>query len=246
MINQWDHNAAKRHEQILKGLDFSFDNVLSPTFIKLVHGIEDIKMQNILDVGCGSGILTYRLSRLVGNIRGIDPSAKSIEIAKKEFGTIKNLEFLCNSIEDHQINEKYDVVVSNMTIQAIKNIKKVFYSISRLMNKPGTFIFSIPHPCFWIEYRKKVGLDEYKNYSYGRNSKYPITFSISNDRIPLPSHVPLYHRRIEYYSNQLNLAGFFIKRLLEPYPKEIEGANTNWETPHFLFFICSLTNYSGV
>ena len=242
MINQWDNNAAKRHKQILEGLDYSFDNVLSPTFIKLLNGIEEVKMRNVLDVGCGSGILTYRLSSLVGNIKGVDPSAKSIKIAKKEFGTIKNLEFLCSSIEDHQSNEKYEVIISNMTIQATKNIEKVFYSISKLMNKSGVFIFSIPHPCFWIEYRKRIGLDEYKNYRYGRNSKYRITFSISNDRIPLPSRVPLYHRRIEYYSDQLDLAGFCIKRLLEPYPKEIEGTNANWETPHFLFFICSLAN----
>jgi len=246
MTNPWDNNASKRHKQILDGLDFSFDNVLSPTFVKLINGIKDIKTLNVLDIGCGSGILTYRLSKLVGNIVGIDPSGKSIDIAKEEYEKVKNLEFRCNSIHNLQSKDKFHIAISNMTIQTIKNIEQAFRSISRIMNRSGTFIFSIPHPCFWIEYRKKIGLDEYENYRYSKNSAHRITFSISNDRNPLPSYVPLYHRPIEYYSTQLSVAGFFIEHILEPFPKKIENMKTNWEIPHFLFFICSKSNNRGV
>lgn len=245
MTTQWDNNAAKRHEQIMEGLDFSFDNVLSPTFINILKGIKNIGPKKVLDVGCGSGILAFRLSKYTGNIVGIDPSKKSIEIAKREYEKIGNLEFLCTSVEDYRSKELFDVVISNMTIQAIKDIKKAFCSISKLMNKSSTFIFSIPHPCFWIEYRKRIGLDEYKNYRYCKTSKYQITFSIRNDRKPLPSHVPLYHRQIAQYSKQLSTAGFVVTRLLEPFPKIINNANTNWETPHFLVFVCSKSNFSG-
>jgi 2-polyprenyl-3-methyl-5-hydroxy-6-metoxy-1,4-benzoquinol methylase len=245
MTAQWDNNAARRHKQIIEGLDFSFDNVLSPTFIKLLKGIKNIGSKKVLDVGCGSGILTYRLSKYTGNIIGIDPSIKSIKIAEREYEKIRNLQFICSSVEDYRNKEVFDVVISNMTIQAIKDIKKAFCSISKLMNKSSIFIFSIPHPCFWIEYRTKIGLDEYKNYKYFKTSKYQITFSISNDRKPLPSQVPLYHRQIALYSKQLSAAGFLITSLLEPFPKIINNANTNWDTPHFLVFVCSKSNSSG-
>ena len=37
---------------------------------------------NILDIGCGGGLLAEPLCRLGGNITGIDASAKNIKIAK--------------------------------------------------------------------------------------------------------------------------------------------------------------------
>lgn len=245
MINPWDNNAHKRHQQILDGRDFSFDKVLLPTFIKLLKGIKNVKSCNVLDVGCGSGILAYKLSKQVGRIAGIDPSRKSIEIANYEYRKLQKIEFHCSTVDKFRGKRKFDVAISNMTVQAIKNIGQVFSSVSRLLKDSGLFIFSIPHPCFWISYRKTIGLDEYKNYSYNKNSAHAITFSISNDRNPLPSPVPLYHRRIEYYSTQLSMAGFSTRQMLEPIPIRVKNVKANWEFPHFLFFVCEKSNYQG-
>ena len=239
-INAWDINAKSRHKQIIEGQDLSFDSVLSPTIIKLLRKIDNIKTHKVLDVGCGSGVLTNKVSDFVRSITGVDPSKSSIELAKNEFGNKANLNFICSKVETLKPRGKYHIVYSNMTFHAIRDIKLAFTSIASHLDSNGLFIFSIPHPCFWVNYRKKIGHDDYKNFSYKQNSSHQIRFSISTDRNPLPGLVPYFHRPIEYYSSKLLESGFEIARIYEPSLLNHNDPNikANWENPHFMFFSC--------
>lgn len=240
MSNPWDKNAEIRHKQILEGKDLSFSNVLAPSVINNVCAIKNIAGGSVLDIGCGSGILAQKLAKRVKSIIGIDPSQKSIEIANREYGNIKNLSFHCVAIENFNSPKKFQVVVSNMTLQTIKNINPVLKSVTRHMTNTGQFIFSIPHPCFWADYRKKINPEDFKNYTYRKNSRYKISFSISKDRTPLPSSVPYYHRRLETYEMELRNAGLRINQIIEPFPVRIDEEHIKkyWDFPHFIIFIC--------
>ena len=44
--------------------------------------IEPLKGLEILDIGCGGGLMSEPMSRLGGNVTGIDASEKNIKIAK--------------------------------------------------------------------------------------------------------------------------------------------------------------------
>ena len=49
---------------------------------KDVFASQQLKNLNILDVGCGGGLLSESLARLGASVTAIDPSAKNIEVAR--------------------------------------------------------------------------------------------------------------------------------------------------------------------
>ena len=48
----------------------------------LTNHTHPLKGINILDIGCGGGLLSEPMCRLGGNVTGIDASKKNIEVAK--------------------------------------------------------------------------------------------------------------------------------------------------------------------
>ncbi len=57
-----------------RGIDYDF-------YIQLA---QDIKAQSILDLGCGTGLLTRELASHNWNVRGFDPSAQMLAYAQKQ------------------------------------------------------------------------------------------------------------------------------------------------------------------
>ena len=60
---------------------------------------------NILDIGCGGGLICEPLSRLGGNMTGIDPSERNIKVAKIHAGKQSNIKYLCTSPEKLKIKK---------------------------------------------------------------------------------------------------------------------------------------------
>ena len=67
---------------------------------KLKSSSRPLKKINLLDIGCGGGLLSEPLCKLGANIVGIDASIKNIEVAK--FHAKKNglkINYICSSPE---------------------------------------------------------------------------------------------------------------------------------------------------
>ncbi|XP_062554831.1 ubiquinone biosynthesis O-methyltransferase, mitochondrial-like [Armigeres subalbatus] len=101
---------------------------------------------DILEVGCGGGILTEALARIHANVVGVDPGEKLISVAKehatrdqKISGRIK---YSVETVEDHaQKNvEKYDAVIVSEVLEHV-NDKAAFLEHCVMALKPGGSIF---------------------------------------------------------------------------------------------------------
>lgn len=73
---------------------------------------------NILDIGCGSGIIAITLSKKISNskVTAVDISENAIKIAKEnaEANEALNIEFLTCDFSTYQFNEnRFDIIVSN-------------------------------------------------------------------------------------------------------------------------------------
>ena len=82
------------------------DNIIQNFKIKSKNA--SLKSLNILDIGCGGGLLSEPMCRLGGNVTAIDASIKNIDVAK--FHSKKNklkIEYLCASPEKLKIKKKY-------------------------------------------------------------------------------------------------------------------------------------------
>ena len=97
-----------------------------------------LKTINILDIGCGGGLLSEPMSRLGANVVGIDASKKNIEVAK--FHAKKNklkINYICASPEILKIQKKFDVILSMEIIEHVEDINFFIKKSSELLKKNG-------------------------------------------------------------------------------------------------------------
>ncbi len=109
--------------------------------------IKDFKIKNekkpfsnleILDIGCGGGLLTEPMSRLGGNLTGIDASEKNINIAKihAKKNNLK-INYMCSSPEKLNTKKKYDVILNMEVVEHVENLEIFIKSSSSLLKKNG-------------------------------------------------------------------------------------------------------------
>ena len=113
--------------------------------------IENFKLQNneklpleginLLDIGCGGGLLSEPMCRLGATVTGIDASAKNIEIAKIHAKKNNlNINYICTSPEKIQ-KEKFDVILNMEIVEHVENVDLFLNSSSSLLKKDGLMLW---------------------------------------------------------------------------------------------------------
>ena len=99
---------------------------------------EPLKKLNILDIGCGGGLLCEPLKRLGANITGIDASKNNIEVAKlhsKKMGL--KINYMCCSPENLKLQNKYDVILNMEIVEHVSDVELFIEKCSKLIKKNG-------------------------------------------------------------------------------------------------------------
>ena len=97
-----------------------------------------LKNINILDVGCGGGLISVPMKKLGANVVGIDASLKNINVAKI-FSKEKNLEikYICSSPEKLKIKKKFDVLLMLEIVEHVDDINLFLKQSSKFLKKNG-------------------------------------------------------------------------------------------------------------
>lgn len=95
------------------------------------------KGEYILDLGCGTGDLSYKLHKLGVNVLGIDNSENMVEQAKKKY---PNLKFEVQDALNLDYNCEFDAVFSNATLHWVKPPKQALYCIYDALKHNGKFV----------------------------------------------------------------------------------------------------------
>ena len=105
---------------------------------KLTDKDKPFKNLNILDIGCGGGLLSEPMSRLGGNVTGIDASEKNI-ISAKIHAKQNNLDisYFCNSPENFKSNKKFDLVLNMEIVEHVEDVNFFIKKSSELLKKNG-------------------------------------------------------------------------------------------------------------
>lgn len=156
--------------------------------------IDYLKKRNrttdILEIGCGNGWLSAKLSGLkVSIVTGIDINARELEQAKRVFRKIPNLQFYYGGINELKKGEiEFDVIILAAAIQYFPALKKIidtamkylsqsgeihiidshFYTISELgAAKQRSLLYyeatNFPEMAYWYFHHN---LDELESYNY--------------------------------------------------------------------------------
>ena len=112
------------------------DNIIKK--FQLNRKDEPLKNIDILDIGCGGGLLSEPMSRLGANVIGIDASKKNINVAK--FHAKKNkikINYICASPENLKIKKKFDVILNMEIVEHVEDINFFVKKSSEFLKKDG-------------------------------------------------------------------------------------------------------------
>ena len=112
------------------------ENIISNFKLKVRK--KPLEKINILDIGCGGGLLSEPMTRLGATVTGIDASNKNINIAKLHAKKNKlKINYLCSSPENLKIKKKFDVILNMEIIEHVDDINFFISSCSKLLKKNG-------------------------------------------------------------------------------------------------------------
>ncbi len=134
----WDPNGKFKplHKFNPIRIKYIKDNIIKK--FNLNSSNKPLKTINILDIGCGGGLLSEPMSRLGASVVGIDASKKNIEVAK--FHAKKNklkINYICASPEILKIQKKFDVILGMEIVEHVEDINFFIKKSSELLKKNG-------------------------------------------------------------------------------------------------------------
>jgi 2-polyprenyl-3-methyl-5-hydroxy-6-metoxy-1,4-benzoquinol methylase len=124
--------------------------------------INPIPGDNILDLGCGRGELSFSLSQTGANVTGIDYSKEALEIADKTYSFRKNnlnLKYMLGDVCNLNLGLKYDKIVASDLIEHIdaESIGGMLSGVSKSLKDNGIFVVhtSPNHWNYKYSYKRK-------------------------------------------------------------------------------------------
>ncbi|MDC2992186.1 bifunctional 2-polyprenyl-6-hydroxyphenol methylase/3-demethylubiquinol 3-O-methyltransferase UbiG [Pelagibacteraceae bacterium] len=131
----WNENGKFRVLHQIRSLRISY--ILEQIKKRKLNGLD------ILDVGCGGGLVCEPLARLGANLTGIDFVKNNISIAAKH--AKKNnlkINYICKDIEKLNIKKKYDVILLLEVLEHLNDWRQSLQNIISNLNKEGILIIS--------------------------------------------------------------------------------------------------------
>jgi len=184
---------------------------------------EDVKSQNLLDIGCGTGLLSIGLSDYFDSISAIDTNEKMLEIARQSAGS-KSINFDRISMLD--IDTRFEEMSFDTALcfgntivhlQNMEEIEQFFKKVRFVLKKGGMFLFQLINYNFVLDSNLK-GLPTIenekikfeRNYSVDENGMidFSTTLTIKETGEKLNNSVKLFPARRNQITNILHSAGF--------------------------------------
>ena len=112
------------------------DNIIDHFAIK--SKTRPLRNINILDIGCGGGLLSEPMSKLGANVTGIDASKKNINIAKlhAKKNNLK-IKYIYSTPENLNNKNKFDVILNMEIVEHVEDLDFFIKKTSELLKKNG-------------------------------------------------------------------------------------------------------------
>lgn len=137
MANEWDEYAANWEKDQATG---QFSQSVFSELEKLIN-LEDVR---VLDFGCGTGLLSQKLSPLVKDIVAIDGSEAMVEeLDKKELPNVEPVVDLLSrglAAQHPAFRRQFDLVVASSVCGFLPNFQDSVSLIYTLLEDDGLFV----------------------------------------------------------------------------------------------------------
>ncbi|SMQ17248.1 Methyltransferase domain-containing protein [Streptomyces sp. Ag82_O1-12] len=215
MTETWDTIAVWYAEQLRAGSamhEFSRD-ILLDCLPKTLAG------QQVLDLGCGEGIITRALAARGARALGIDPFPRMIEQAQA--ATKNGPPGARYAVDDGctlatVATGSVDWVTAGLSLNNVPELSAALTAVRRVLVPGGRLVFTIPHPCFdaphatWTaaaQGRPRRVVGDYHVEGFWRSDNSQGVRRAGNQ-----------HRMLSTYLTTLVGHGFLIEATAEPTP----------------------------
>ena len=141
MIGVWNEVAPRYHKRFARK-----DTGPFRSSAKLVQLAKIKQGDDVLDIACGTGAVTKKISKMIGRtgrVIGTDVSLNAIKIAKKWNGISHNLDFLVADAENLSFENKFDAITCQYGIFFFPNALQVLKNLKKILKKNGTIAISV-------------------------------------------------------------------------------------------------------
>jgi 2-polyprenyl-6-hydroxyphenyl methylase/3-demethylubiquinone-9 3-methyltransferase len=114
---------------------------------------------DVLDFGCGGGVLLRDLAELGLSVTGVDTSREMIDKARSYLGDGAervDLELTDSSGEGNYLQRSYDIVVCTSVLEFLPEIEPVAARLAAVVRKGGTLIVSVPNRQSWLRKIERI------------------------------------------------------------------------------------------
>ncbi len=166
--------------------DFDYENWFG--YIKRIFAKYDKKPEDILEMACGTGSLSYYIAKEGYKLTCFDLSEEMLSIAYNKLKKFKKVKILRQDMRSFNINKKFDSVISicdsiNYILDE-EDLLKTFTNVYNHLNKDGIFIFDI-------------------------NSSYKLKEVIGNNTF-VEDRGNIFYTWQNYFQDQVNISDFYL------------------------------------
>jgi len=187
------------------------------------------KSKKVLDVGCGTGFFAFNAAKKGANVLGIDYSKDAIDEAQARYKH-KNLRFKVSDVK--KIHEKFDVIVSNGTLEHMDNPLKILELFKLCLKPKGKIIITCPN---WTNLRGYILMTLWYLF------KAPITLADLHYFTPIDfqNFAQKLNMKIKWktYDKRWSHGDVLIKDLQRRLPKVLEDTNLPKNTKQIKLFL---------
>ena len=121
--------------------------LVEPSLLRL---LELSAGDDVLDIGCGNGVLSRRLAALGARVTGIDFSSELITLARRRGGDIDYR--VCDATDEAALRRlgesSFDAITCAMCLMDMPTLTPLFSAAARLLRSSGRLVFATMHPAF--------------------------------------------------------------------------------------------------
>ncbi|MEM7116302.1 MAG: class I SAM-dependent methyltransferase [Chloroflexota bacterium] len=106
--------------------------------------IVDLEGYKVLDFGCGTGLLTEKISRQASSVVALDPSEKMISVLTSKH--LKNVHTITSELSQNLINTNerlrcgFDLVVASSALAFVPDYQETLTLLKQLLKEAGLFV----------------------------------------------------------------------------------------------------------
>ena len=158
----WDVNGKFKPLHMFNPIRIEYITEIIKKYFKITKNKANfLEGLNILDIGCGGGLISEPMARLGANVTGIDASEKNISIAKLHSNKSGlQINYLTASPENLNDKEKFDIILNLEIVEHVDNVDLYIKSCNKLLKKSGLMFTATLNRSF-VSYAKAIIGAEY-------------------------------------------------------------------------------------